>query len=154
VLNSTIQIRLALEQDAPRIAAMSRDLIERGLGWSWTPQRVFRSIRDRNTNVAVADDTAQLIGFGIMRYRDEEAHLHLFAVRDSFRRQGVGTALMHWFERTALVAGIGVIHLEARLVNQEARAFYHRLGYKEITIVPGYYRGIEPAVRLAKDLWA
>ncbi|HEU0203333.1 MAG TPA: GNAT family N-acetyltransferase [Burkholderiaceae bacterium] len=133
---------------------MSRDLIEYGLGWTWTQQRVLRSVRDRNTNVAVAYDAAKLVGFGIMKYREEEGHLLLFAIRESHRRRSIGTALMSWFERTALVAGIGVIYLEARLVNQEARAFYRQLGYKEIKIVRGYYRGVEAAVRLAKDLWA
>jgi [ribosomal protein S18]-alanine N-acetyltransferase len=153
VLNSTIQIRLALGPDAPRIAAMSRDLIEQGLGWSWTPQRVARSIRDPNSNVAVAGEATQLVGFGIMKYRDEEAHLHLFAIQEAYRRQGIGTALMAWFERTALVAGIGVIRLEARLSNQDARAFYRHLGYEEVTTVRGYYLGVETAVRMAKDLW-
>jgi ribosomal-protein-alanine N-acetyltransferase len=153
-LNSTIQIRLALPHDAPRIAAMSRDLIEQGLGWSWTQQRVGRSIRDKSTNVAAAYDAERLVGFGIMKYKDEEAHLMLLAVRDSHRRLGIGTSLMGWFEQTALVAGIGVIYLEARLANVEARTFYNRLGYKEIKLVRGYYRGVEAAVQLAKDLWA
>ena len=56
-------------------------------------------------------DAAKLVGFGIMKYREEEGHLLLFAVRDSHRRRGIGSALMSWFERTALVAGIGVIVL-------------------------------------------
>jgi len=133
---------------------MSRDFIERGLGWSWTEQRVLRSIRDPSTNVAVACDVDRHVGFGIMKYREEEAHLLLLAVRTSHRRQGVGTVLISWFERTALVAGISVIHLETRAVSKEARAFYHRLGYQEIKTVPGYYRNIESAVHLAKDLWA
>ena len=30
-------IRLATSQDAALIAEMSRDYIEHGLGWSWTP---------------------------------------------------------------------------------------------------------------------
>jgi ribosomal-protein-alanine N-acetyltransferase len=154
MLDSTIQIRLASSHDALGIAAMSRDLIEQGLGWSWKQPRVLRSIRDRDTNVAVACDANGLTGFGIMKYKEEEAHLLLFAVLDSHRRRGIGTALMAWFERTALVAGIGVIQLEARLTNQDARAFYHRLGYTEIKIVRGYYCGVESAVRLAKDLWA
>src|SRR5262245_2261265 len=132
---------------------MSRDFIEHGLGWSWTAQRVSRSIRDPNTNVAVARDADELVGFGIMKYRDEEGHLLLLAVRDSYRRQGIGTALIAWFERTALVAGIGVIRLEARLSNHDARAFYRHLGYEEVTTVRGYYLGIETAVRMAKDLW-
>jgi ribosomal-protein-alanine N-acetyltransferase len=149
-----MQIRLALPRDAAGIAAMSRDLIEQGLGWSWTQQRVGRSMRDKNTNVAVACDADQLVGFGIMKYKDEEGHLMLLAVRDSHQRLGIGTALMAWFERTALVAGIGVIYLEARLANTDARKFYSRLGYKEIKTVRGYYRGVEAAVQLAKDLWA
>src|SRR5262245_49007986 len=133
---------------------MSRDFIEHGLGWSWTAQRVSRSIRDPNTNVAVARDADELVGFGIMKYRDEEGHLLLLAVRDSYRRQGIGTALIAWFERTALVAGIGVIRLETRATSVEARAFYRRLGYREIKTARGYYRSIESAVLLAKDLWA
>ncbi|HTT12098.1 MAG TPA: GNAT family N-acetyltransferase [Burkholderiaceae bacterium] len=154
MLDSTIKIRLASPQDAHRIAAMSRDLIEQGLGWSWKDERVLRSIRDKDTNVAVACDASMPVGFGIMKYKEEEGHLMLFAVRDSHRRRGIGSTLMAWFERTALVAGIGVIRLEARLANGEARAFYHRLGYAEIKIVRGYYCGVESAVRLAKDLWA
>jgi len=153
-LNSTIKIGLALEQNAPHIAAMSRDLIERGLAWTWTQQRVVRSIRDKNTNVAVAFDESTLVAFGIMKYEEDEGHLLLFAVQDTHRRMGLGTALMSWLERTALVAGLAVIHLEARLANEEARAFCRRLGYKEVKVVRGYYRGIESGIRLAKDLWA
>src|SRR5256885_295887 len=91
---------------------------------------------------------------GIMNYREAEAHLLLLAVQDSLRRRGIGTALVSWLERTALVAGIGVIYLEARHVNQEARAFYAKLGYQEIQLVRGYYSGVEAAVRLAQGLWA
>jgi ribosomal-protein-alanine N-acetyltransferase len=153
-LNLPVDIRLARAVDASAIAAMSRDFIEQGLGWSWTMQRVARSIRDSQTNVVTAWDAARLAGFGIMKYKDDEAHLLLFAVRDSHRRRGIGSALVGWLERTALVAGIGVILLETRTTNEAARAFYGNLGYREIATVPGYYRGVESGVRLAKDLWA
>jgi ribosomal-protein-alanine acetyltransferase len=152
-MTPALQIRLARSADAPSIAAMSRDLIEVGLGWSWTEGRVLRSVIDANTNVAVAYDEDELVAFGIMKYRDEEAHLFLLAVRESHRRRGVGRALMAWLEQTATVAGIGVVYLEARSSNEAARAFYRELGYKEIKVVRGYYRGVEAAVRLAKDLW-
>ena len=39
-------IRLATLRDARAIAEMSRDEIEAGLAWTWTPERVRRSIRD------------------------------------------------------------------------------------------------------------
>lgn len=148
------EIRLASQRDALRIAEMSRELIEVGLGWSWTPARVLRSLQDRNTNVAVAHDGGRIIGFGIAQYHSDEAHIALFAVESASRRCGVGTALIKWMEETALTAGIGVIYLEARVSNVVARTFYRKAGYREVKIVPGMYKGIETGVRLAKDLWA
>lgn len=146
-------IRLAGRDDAMLIARMSRDLIEHGLGWSWTPLRVRRSIDDPSTNVVLASDGTRPVGFGLMKYRDDEAHLLLLAVDPSCARRGVGGALLAWLEAAARAAGIGQVYLEARAINAGGRAFYRRLGYGEIQVVPGYYRGIEAGVRMAKDLW-
>ena len=133
---------------------MSRDLIEHGLGWSWTAPRVTRCIRSVDTNVVLAREGSRLAGFAIMKYGDVEAHLLLLAVRPEAQGRGVGSALVRWLEATALVAGIGQVMLEARASNEAARAFYKRLGYVEAQTVPHYYQGREPAVRLGRDLWA
>lgn len=146
-------IRLATPGDAAHIAAMSRDLIERGLGWSWTERRVLRSIVDAETNVAVAVVAGRRIGFAITKYLFDEAHLLLLAVQPAHGRRGTGSALVGWLEKVALTAGLGQIYLEARVGNAAARAFYQRLGYSEIQLLPGYYQGREASVRLAKDLW-
>ena len=147
-------IRLATPHDAVRIAAMSRDLIEHGLLWRWTPARVLASIRDRATNVAIASENDRVDGFGIMNYRDDEAHLNLLAVHPARRRRGLGAAIVRWLEASALTAGIGLISVEARTSNLAARAFYEKLGYCEMQTLPRYYFGSEDAVRIAKDLWA
>lgn len=148
------KIRLAKARDASSIAAMSRDLVEQGLGWRWTPQRIVRCIRDPAVNVAVTGDTGAPAGFAIMQYYDNEAHLLLLAVGDSHRRRGVGSALVEWLEATVLTAGIGAIFLDARAQNGGARAFYRKLGYAEIRVNRRFYRGREDGVRIAKDLWA
>ena len=153
-MTASCDIRLATAADAQAIAGMSRDLVEHGLRWGWTPARVQHSIRDRATNVAVASERGVIVGFGIMKYQDDEAHLLLFAVRPSHRRKGIGAALMTWLESVALTAGVGVIYLEARAGNVAARAFYKRLGYREIALAPGYYGHVEDAVRIGKDLWS
>ena len=147
-------IRLATFDDAPLIAAMSRDLIEHGLGWSWTAPSIGQCIRSRSTNVAVAPSGRGIAGFAVMQYKDDEAHLMLLAVDPVHRRRGVARALMAWHEAAALTAGIGTIYIEARANKPETRAFYRKLGYSEVQLIRGYYRGIEDAVRLAKDLWA
>jgi ribosomal-protein-alanine N-acetyltransferase len=147
------EIRLARARDAAPIAAMSRDFIEAGLGWGWTSERVARSIRDRATNVAVAEAGRDLAGFAIMQYRDDEAHLLLFAVKPTYRRHGVGTRLLTWLESTAATAGIELIFLEARTTNTVARAFYAARGYRELAVLRRYY-GSEDAVRIGKDMGA
>jgi [ribosomal protein S18]-alanine N-acetyltransferase len=149
------QVRLVLARPvhAGAIARLSRDRIEHGLGWSWNPQRVARSIAASHTNVVVALDAQERVaGFGIMKYRDEDAHLLLLAVDEAAARRRVGSALVAWLEASARVAGIGQVWLEARASNLVARHFYRRLGYRELHVVAGYYSGVEAAVRLGKDL--
>jgi [ribosomal protein S18]-alanine N-acetyltransferase len=147
------EIALALPGDATRIATMSRDLIEHGLAWRWTPPRILRMIRDPATNVAVARCETGVTGFALMQYKDDEAHLLLLGVDPGQRRKGIGLALMRWLETTALTAGIGLIYLEARTRNTTARAFYRELGYVEIRTVRDLYSNDEDGVRIAKDLW-
>ena len=145
-------VRLATAADATGIAAMSRDAIEQGLGWSWTRGRVLRSIHDRATNVAVVHEREALLGFGIMQYGDEKAHLSLLAVQATRRRTGLGTLLLAWLEKSAVTAGIERIQLEARVDNPDAVRFYRAQGYRETGSVAGYYNGVLDAVRLEKAL--
>ena len=152
-------IRLATPADAADIATMSRDEIERGLPWSWTEHRVLGAIRHPDTNVAVIRDQGALVGFGIMAYRQEAAHLLLFSVHPSHRRKGVGTGLLRWLEVVAVTAGIERIVVECRRDNAAARNFYAESGYHEMAISKGYYGRspgftghAEDAIRLEKWL--
>jgi ribosomal-protein-alanine N-acetyltransferase len=149
-----VEIGLARASEASRIALYSRDLIEYGLGWGWTPSRILRAIAAKDVNVAVAREGDRAVGFGIMRYCDEEAHLLLLGVAADRQRKGIGSALMAWLERTALDAGIGVIRLEARKRNESARAFYRCIGYHEVMLASAMYARDEDGVRIVKDLWA
>jgi len=145
-------IRFAAVADVAWIAELSRDRIEGGLGWSWTRPRVLRCLQHPESNVVVGVRGSERAGFGIMKYGDTEAHLLLLAVQPRHVRRGVGAALVAWLERSAVVAGIGRVSLEARQDNAGARAFYRRLGYAEIEVLPGYYGGRETCVRLARLL--
>ncbi|MBI5720332.1 MAG: GNAT family N-acetyltransferase [Burkholderiales bacterium] len=145
-------LHLAEGRDASAIARLSRSEIEHGLAWSWTPARVARAIADAETNVVVTRDAKGLRGFGIMIYREQSAHLCLFAVRPDCRRQGVGSALLAWLERVAQVAGVQRLGLEARQDNAAAIAFYQEHGYRRSGVVAGMYQGIEDGVRLEKWL--
>jgi len=147
-----VEIRLAVAQDAQAIADMSRRDIEHGLGWSWDAPRVLRAIGDRATNVVVAARGGALLGFGIMQYAEETAHLSLLAVAPVARHQGLGKRLVGWLEAVARTAGIERLRVEARADNANALSFYQAQGFAELARVQGYYSGRIDAVRLEKAL--
>jgi ribosomal protein S18 acetylase RimI-like enzyme len=138
--------------DFERIAHMSRELIEPGLPWSWTPRRVLMQMRDREAMLVVARAAGELAGFAIAHFGFETVHLNLLATAPAHRRQGVGRRLIAWIEEAAIVAGLFQINLEVREHNVSARRFYAALGYVECGSMPRYYSGVEDAIRLSHDL--
>lgn len=145
-----LRIRLAHPADASRISMLSRELIENGLPWRWTPTAVARSLADAETEVIVAESRGRFVGFALMRFGDSEAHLLLFAVVPEFARQGIGSTLMRWLEKMAATAGIERIHLEVRAKNLAAQRFYEALGFERRASIRGYYQGREDAVRMMR----
>jgi ribosomal-protein-alanine N-acetyltransferase len=147
-----IPIRLATTKDAIEIAAMSRDFIESGLGWSWTRLRVVRSVRDPDTTVAVSTCEESISGFAIMVFREHSAHLNLLAVKPRHRREGIGKYLLRWLEESARTAGTFQLSLEVRESNLPAQTFYENLGYKQTRTISGYYQQTESAVRMTRNI--
>ena len=150
--SSELLLRLARPAEATTIANLSRDLIENGLRWRWTPMRVAANIRAPDVNVLVACIHQNIAGFAIMRYGDDDAHLDLLAVAPPYRRLGVGRQLLEWLEKCAVVAGIFSVALEVRAGNEGAQLFYKRMGYRTLVDLPGYYQGVEAALRMGRDL--
>lgn len=92
------------------------------------------------------------VGFGVMRFADDVAHLNLLAVDPVHQRRGVARKIMLWLEETALTAGTFIIELELRAINESALAFYLALGYRELGRIAGYYQGVEQAIRMSRDV--
>jgi ribosomal protein S18 acetylase RimI-like enzyme len=151
-MSELAQLSLARSSDALEIAEMSRDLVEYGLEWSWTPARVLKSITGRDSSVVIARRQPRIAAFAIMHFGDETAHLNLLAVAPGHRRQGLGSRLIEWLTATAIEAGTFRIDLELRAPNQAAREFYEHLGFNALNIIPGYYQGREGALRMARLL--
>jgi [ribosomal protein S18]-alanine N-acetyltransferase len=151
-MSELASIGLARASDACEIAEMSRDLIEQGLTWSWTPARVQHFISGSESSVVVARREQRIAAFAIMHFGDDVAHLNLLAVSPEHRRQGLGSQLMEWLTKTAIEAGVFRINLELRTHNEGARIFYARLGFDQLGIVQGYYQGREAALRMSRQL--
>ena len=133
--------------DADAISLLSRDSIEHGLGWTYRPERIARYLRDPDAVVLGARTHRQLVGFAIMHFGDERAHLVLLAVAPALRRRGIGRRMLAWLTESAQVAGVMSIHVELRAQNHAAHALYRTAGFAESLRIPGYYSGRETAVR-------
>ncbi len=151
-VDESLILRAAHVSEARAIASMSRLLVEHGLNWRWTPARVKKSIKDKETMVLVASIDSLMSGFAIMKFRDEESHLLLLAVTTRMQRTGIGRALLAWLEKSCRTAGMRQIRVEVRANNYSARKFYERSGYHFIGQVAGYYDKRESAVVMVKTL--
>lgn len=130
------------------MAEMSRELIEAGLGWRYTPPRMAALIGDPETVALVACDGPCIHGFAVMHFGDVHAHLTLLCVKPEQQRRGIGRRLNEWLILSARVAGIVSIRLELRADNAAALSFYRGLGFSEMQCVPGYYDGQVAARRM------
>lgn len=82
----------------------------------------------------------------------DQTELLRIAVAPSARRRGYGRRLLaHAFARLSSV-GVTLCHLEVRADNQEAIAFYQRLGFSPIGKRRGYYRDGTDAHLLSRPL--
>lgn len=145
-------LRPADRSDAPTLAAMSRDLIETGLGWHYRTERIGQLLANAEAASVVACNGARTVGFAIMTLGDERAHLVLLAVRSEHHRRGIGRRLTQWMVDTSLTAGIATLHVELRADNRPAYMFYRALGFEQTLRIAGYYRGRETAIRMMRLL--
>lgn len=102
--------------------------------------------------VAVADD--RIIGFcggGIEDGGDViYGHLCTLAVSTGYRNRGVGRALVERIEHDFLITGATAVELEVRISNQDAIAFYRKLGYQEVFTYERYYKDGEDGIVMMK----
>lgn len=72
------------------------------------------------------------------------AYLHMIAVKDECQNQGIGTALLNFFEQDALKTGKNRMRTKVFLTvgsfNAHAEELYRRRGYEFICELPGLFR--------------
>ena len=149
-----IQLGPARIADTTRIARMSRDLIEYGLDWRYTPRAIANSLRSEMSELVVARAGGRLAGFALMEFDfpRRSAHLVLMAVAPRWRRKGLASGLFRYLEKLARYGGIEDARLELRAANRGAEACYRALGFREIEVLRGYYQGREDAIRMVLRL--
>lgn len=93
-----------------------------------------------------------LIGFVGAWLMVDEAHIVTIAVREGYRRRGIGELLLIAAIELALLNKRAAVSLECRLSNDAAIALYEKYGFRRLGIRPRYYSDTgEDAVIMTTD---
>lgn len=90
--------------------------------------------------LTIARVAAEPVGFALSRIVFDESELLLLGVRPTFRRHGIGQALLDRMIETSGTLGAARIHLEVREGN-EALHLYEAASFTQIGRRRAYYRG-------------
>jgi len=97
--------------------------------WNDPHKDIERKLRLQADMFLVAEDGGRIVGTVMAGYEGHRGWVNYLAVDPGCRRRGVGRSLMAEAERRLLAAGCPKINLQVRAGNDEALAFYRRLGY-------------------------
>ncbi len=119
---------------------------------AWTKEMISDTFIQDNFIGFVAEEGDKVIGYIALTYCLDEAEINIIAVTREFRRKGVASALLNKAYETLLSTGIDKIFLEVRKSNKSAQNLYKKQGFTVIGVRPKYYKGVEDALLMRKDL--
>jgi ribosomal-protein-alanine N-acetyltransferase len=114
--------------------------------WGWNAYHA--ELRTENRNLmwvarlvrgARAEESQSIAGYVVARLAAGELHINNLAVRQSYRQQGIGTALLKRVLQEAKHGDGFVAFLEVRAGNAAAQAFYGKCGFLVIGRRRDYY---------------
>jgi ribosomal-protein-alanine acetyltransferase len=146
-----MKIRLASQSDLPQLMAISEAA---GSAAHWTRQQwldIFHSqiparlawiawFSNNGASNDSSDDADDAIGFLVAQCGSPEWELENVAVLPTFRRKGVGAALLSALLAEARARQAERILLEVRASNLSAIRLYAQAGFQRLAIRRGYYQ--------------
>ena len=101
----------------------------------------------------VAIDDGLIVGYIGSQIIPDEADMMNLAVRDDYRRQGVGRELVSRLLYSLKERGVRSLSLEVRASNIPACALYEALGFQVVGRRPGYYKKPKEDALILRKEW-
>lgn len=99
----------------------------------------------------VVENKEEVIGFVIGITQKDEGHILVIAIRDDYKKKGIGTFLMKKLMEIYEKKGIKKLKLEVRVSNVPAISMYKRLGFKITNRLVNYYENGEDGFLLKRE---
>jgi len=110
-------------------------------GFPWLAVKVRRLFNHNRFfgNEVPPSGKEYVVGFAGIWIVADEAHITNIAMRESYRRRGVGELLLISIIDLATELNARFITLEVRASNTAAQSLYHKYGFTQVNLRRGYY---------------
>lgn len=103
-------------------------------------ERLMDKVKRFLSGANVPNPTSQIIlGFVGIWFMHDEAHITAIAVREVYRRRGIGELLLLATVDLAQENGLEAVSLEVRASNHGAQSLYRKYGFEHVGVRKGYY---------------
>ncbi len=117
----------------------------------WTREGIESELRNETARFFVAEYKGEFAGYLGMHIVLDECYIANIAVKERFRRKGIGNALLTIGEERAKKEKCFFISLEVRPSNEKAIALYKKRGYNEVGQRKNFYTDpVENALIMTK----
>ena len=118
----------------------------------WTRDGILSELTNETARFFVAEFMGETAGYLGMHIVLDECYIANIAVKEKFRRMGIGNALLKKGEERAKEENCAFISLEVRVSNEKAIALYRKRGYNEMGERKNFYSDpVENALIMTKD---
>ena len=143
VVTSELTIELMSEHDLLEVVEIEE---KSGLSrWGWAAYYAELQGANRELMLVAMPKTSQAVelreiaGYIAARATAGELHINNVAVRDAYRRNGIGYMLLSRAIEQGKRMGVNSAFLEVRSGNSAAQALYKKCGFKPVARRPNYY---------------
>lgn len=128
-------IEKARREDIPAIAALERAFFSAPA----TEEQLLCQLESGQYVMLCAREDGEVVGSADYQFVLDEGYIGNVAVKERFRRKGVGEALVQSLLREAEERSLAFLTLEVREGNAPARALYEKCGFTAVGRRQNYY---------------
>ncbi len=146
-------LRESKPEDLEALWRLDQQCFPRGISYSRRELAYYMEMRGAFAMVAETEVTGEIAGFIVGRSMARGmGHIVTIDVHPTWRRHHVGMRLLQEAEQRLKRAGCRSVYLETAVDNASAIAFYKRLQYFVLKVIPRYYQGKVDAFLMGKNL--
>ena len=136
-------------EDILAVSDMEKECLS---GEAWSYATLASAFENASSYGLVAEDGGEVIGYGCITCAADSADLENVVVAESYRRGGVGRAIVEGLLAEAKARGVQKTFLEVRVSNVPAMSMYLKCGFYGVYARTRYYSDGEDCLVMCKNL--